>query len=115
WEACETPVAAMAAGAYVRLRLARQDVDSAAQAADSAWRRLRGKGVWVWGAPLAPWVAEAFVRAGRPSAARDAVREFAEGLAGRDAPAAAAALLWCRAVLTEEDGEVKEAFGRYEE
>ncbi|OEU86323.1 hypothetical protein AN215_24395 [Streptomyces abyssalis] len=115
WEACEAPVATTAAGAYIRLRLARQDVDSAERAAAWAWERLRRKGVWVWGAPLAPWVAEAHVRAGRPSEAREKVGEFADGIAGRDAPSAAAALLWCRAVLAEEDGEVEAAFGRFEE
>lgn len=31
--------------------------------------------------------------------------EFAAGLTGRDAPSATAALLWCRALLAEADGE----------
>lgn len=115
WESCEAPVAATAAGAYVRLHLARQDADSAQRAAGSAWTWLRRKGVWVWGAGLAPWVVEAHTRAGAPSAARAAAEEFADGLAGRDAPSASAALLWCRALLAEAAGEAEEAFGRFEE
>ncbi|QPP06582.1 helix-turn-helix transcriptional regulator [Streptomyces bathyalis] len=115
WESCEAPVAATAAGACIRLHLARQDVDAAQRAAGSAWTWLRTKGVWVWGAGLAPWVVEAHTRAGAPAAARAAAEEFAEGLAGRDAPAASAALLWCRALLAEAAGEAEEAFGRFEE
>lgn len=55
WETCEAPVAAAAAGALVRLRSARQETGAAAEAAGSAWAWLRRKGVWVWGAALAPW------------------------------------------------------------
>ncbi|SCK30792.1 LuxR family transcriptional regulator [Streptomyces sp. WMMB 322] len=115
WETCEAPVAATAAAAYVRLHLVRQDVDSARRTADSAWSWLRRKGVWVWGAALAPWVVEARIRAGRPAAARAAAEEFADGLSGRDAPAATAALLWCRALLAEAAGEAQAASGQFEE
>ncbi|MGW6506817.1 LuxR C-terminal-related transcriptional regulator [Streptomyces niveus] len=109
YESCEAPVAATAAGAHIRLLLARQDVESAAEAAASAWAWLGRKGVWVWGAELAPWVVEAQTRAGKRELARRVVAEFAAGLTGRDAPSATAALLWCRAVLAEADGEWEEA------
>ncbi|MGW6309361.1 LuxR C-terminal-related transcriptional regulator [Streptomyces niveus] len=109
YESCEAPVAATAAGAHIRLLLARQDVESAAEAAASAWAWLGRKGVWVWGAELAPWVVEAHTRAGQRELARRVVAEFAAGLTGRDAPSATAALLWCRAVLAEADGEWEEA------
>ncbi|MCI3225677.1 LuxR family transcriptional regulator [Streptomyces sp. NP-1717] len=109
YESCEAPVAATAAGARIRLLLARQNVDSAAEAATSAWAWLAGKGVWVWGAELAPWVVLAHTGAGQRESARRVVAEFAAGLTGRDAPSASAALLWCRAVLAEADGELAEA------
>ncbi|GGK22520.1 helix-turn-helix transcriptional regulator [Streptomyces camponoticapitis] len=112
-ETCEAPVAATAAGAHIRLLLARQDVESAAEAATSAWAWLGRKGVWVWAAELAPWVVEAHTRAGQRQSAQRVVAEFAAGLTGRDAPSATAALLWCRAVLAEADGELTEARARF--
>ncbi|MFD4765313.1 LuxR C-terminal-related transcriptional regulator [Streptomyces niveus] len=115
YESCEAPVAATAAGARIRLLLARQDVESAAEAAASAWAWLGRKGVWVWGAELAPWVVEAHTRAGQRELARRVVAEFAAGLTGRDAPSATAALLWCRAVLAEADGEWEEARSRFQQ
>ncbi|WP_405849477.1 LuxR C-terminal-related transcriptional regulator [Streptomyces niveus] len=115
YESCEAPVAATAAGAHIRLLLARQDVESAAEAAASAWAWLGRKGVWVWGAELAPWVVEAHTRAGQRELARRVVAEFAAGLTGRDAPSATAALLWCRAVLAESDGEWEEARSRFQQ
>ncbi|MFF5086774.1 helix-turn-helix transcriptional regulator [Streptomyces niveus] len=115
YESCEAPVAATAAGAHIRLLLARQDVESAAEAAASAWAWLGRKGVWVWGAELAPWVVEAHTRAGQRESARRVVAEFAAGLTGRDAPSATAALLWCRAVLAEANGEWEEARSRFQQ
>lgn len=115
YETCEAPVAATAAGAHIRLLLARQDVESAAEAAASAWAWLGRKGVWVWGAELAPWVVEAHTRAGQRELARRVVSEFAAGLTGRDAPSATAALLWCRAVLAEADGEWALARARFQQ
>ena len=109
------PIAATAAGARIRLLLARQDVESAASVATSAWQWLAGKGVWVWGADLAPWAVEAHVRADAPQSAKDLVAEFAAGLAGRDAPSASAALLWCRAVIAESEGDLGEALVRFRE
>ncbi|MGH3323495.1 MAG: helix-turn-helix transcriptional regulator, partial [Streptomyces sp.] len=114
-EACEAPVAATAAGARIRLLLARRHIESAAAAAGSAWAELGRKGVWVWGAELAPWAVEAHVRAGQRQLARELVAEFAAGLTGRDAPSAWAALLWCEAVLAEADGEPAEALARFRE
>lgn len=115
YETCEAPVAATAAGARIRLLLARQDVESAAEAATSAWAWLGRKGVWVWAAELAPWVVEAHTRAGRRESARRVVAEFAAGVTGRGAPSATAALLWCGAVLAEADGEPAEARARFRE
>jgi DNA-binding CsgD family transcriptional regulator len=115
-EACQAaPVAATAAGARIRLLLARQNIDAASAAATSAWAWLSRKGVWVWGAELAPWAVEAHTRADQPQAARGLVAEFSAGLTGRDAPSAAAALLWCEAVLAEAEGDLKAALARFEE
>lgn len=115
YEGCETPVAATAAGARIRLLLARDDGESADAAAESAWAWFAGKDVWAWGAEIAPWAAAAHLSAGRRRAAEALVAQFADGLRGRDAPAAEAALLQCRAALAEAGGEPAEALGLFEE
>ncbi|THA25922.1 helix-turn-helix transcriptional regulator [Streptomyces sp. RKND-216] len=104
-EVFEAPVAATAAGARIRLLMARQRTEAASAAATASWDWLRRKGVWVWAAGFAPWAVEAHVRAGHREPARAMVAEFAAGLDGRDAPWAEAALLWCRAVVAEADAE----------
>ncbi|MFE6762479.1 LuxR C-terminal-related transcriptional regulator [Streptomyces sp. NPDC057689] len=95
------PLAATAAGAAIRLALARQEVEAAAEQARAAWTALAGKGVWTWGSELLPWAVEAVARAGDTAAAHTMVRAFSQGIDRRDAPAARAALSWSRAVLTE--------------
>ncbi|MEU0232758.1 MULTISPECIES: LuxR C-terminal-related transcriptional regulator [unclassified Streptomyces] len=109
-EKLPVPLGATAAGAVVRLALARQEVEAAAEQARAAWAVVVEKGVWPWAAELAPWAVEALSRAGDGAAARAMVEEFSRGLGRGDAPAARAALLWSRAVLAETeaapDGEV---------
>ncbi|MBT2364444.1 AAA family ATPase [Streptomyces sp. ISL-10] len=99
------PHMATASGALIRMALVRDDVDTAVEEASMAWDRLRDKGVWVWGAELAPWAVEATLRAGRRPTAQSMVAEYAAGLQGRQAPASDAALQWCRALLAEADGD----------
>ncbi|MER5642237.1 LuxR C-terminal-related transcriptional regulator [Kitasatospora sp. NPDC002227] len=108
------PLVAAASGVRIRLALARTDLDAAAQEAAEAWRRLRAKGVWVWGAELAPWAVEAMARTRRPDAV-EMVAEFAAGLVGRDAPMATAALARCRGSLAETGGEPGAAARHYRE
>ncbi|MBP2056596.1 DNA-binding CsgD family transcriptional regulator [Streptomyces griseochromogenes] len=100
------PLVAAAAGGRIRLALARQDLGAAAREAAEAWGRLQAKSVWVWAAELAPWAVEATIRAEELGTARAMVDEFAAGIADRQAPAADAALMWCRALLAEADGEL---------
>ncbi|MFF6994597.1 LuxR C-terminal-related transcriptional regulator [Streptomyces sp. NPDC008313] len=108
------PLSAAASGALTRLALARDDTEAAAAEAIAGWRRLRAKGVWAWGAELAPWAVEATARAGAVATAREMAEEFAAGLAGRDAPSASAALEWTRGALAEHTGDLPAAVGRYE-
>ncbi|MET8880008.1 helix-turn-helix transcriptional regulator [Streptomyces rubiginosohelvolus] len=97
------PLGATAAGAVIRLTLARQEVADAAEQARAAWTVVAGKGVWPWAAELAPWAVEALARAGDTATAHAMVRDFAQGLGDADAPAARAALAWSRAVLAENE------------
>ncbi|MCX5208818.1 LuxR C-terminal-related transcriptional regulator [Kitasatospora sp. NBC_00240] len=108
-----TALAATASGALVRLALARQDPAGAAEQARRAWSGVVGKGVWVWAAELAPWAVEATARAGDLPAARAMVRDFAQGVEEREAPAARASLSWSRAVLAEVEGEQQQAADLY--
>ncbi|WP_411084107.1 AAA family ATPase [Streptomyces sp. cmx-18-6] len=89
-----------AAAAAVRVHLAADRPPQAVQAMEGALRHLRRTGAWVWATPLAPQAVEALIRYGRPEEARRLVGELAEGITDRDAPAAHAALLTCRALLT---------------
>ncbi|MEI7033316.1 helix-turn-helix transcriptional regulator [Streptomyces pratensis] len=104
-----TPLAATAAGALIRLALARQDVPAAAEQARRAWSAVAEKGIWAWAAELAPWAVEATARAGDTAAARAMVEDFARGIADHDVPVARAALVWSRAALAEEEGRQDEA------
>lgn len=97
------PLGATAAGAVIRLTLARQEVADAAEQARAAWTVVAEKGVWPWAAELAPWAVEALARAGDTDTAHAMVRDFAQGLGDADAPAARAALAWSRAVLAENE------------
>ncbi|MFF3286503.1 ATP-binding protein [Streptomyces sp. NPDC003023] len=107
------PHVAAASGALIRMALVRDDVESAVAEASMAWDRVRDKGVWVWAAELAPWAVEATLRAGRRETAQGMILEYGAGLEERQAPASAAALTWCRALLAESDGEYQEAADLY--
>ncbi|WP_030212910.1 helix-turn-helix transcriptional regulator [Streptomyces bikiniensis] len=107
-EKLPVPLGATAAGGMIRLALARQEVEAAAEQARAAWAVVAGKGVWPWAAELAPWAVEALARAGDGAAAHAVVRDFSRGLGRSDAPAARAALIWSRAVLAETEAPERE-------
>lgn len=109
------PMAAVASGARIRLALARDDLETALAEADEAWARMRRSEVWVWAAELAPWVVDAYARARGPVFVGELVTEFADGLRGRDAPLAQAALVWCRARLAEAEGDPGAAVGLFKQ
>ncbi|MFE7335989.1 helix-turn-helix transcriptional regulator [Streptomyces griseus] len=92
-----------AAAAVARVHLAAARPARAVQAVEGALHHVRRTGAWVWATALAPPAVEALIRDGRPGEAHRLVAELAEGIAGRDAPAARAALLTCRALLTGTD------------
>ncbi|MFJ9264554.1 ATP-binding protein [Streptomyces bacillaris] len=89
-----------AAAAQVRVHLAADRPAPAVQAMEGALHHVRRTGAWVWASALAPTAVQALLRAGRAGEAHLLVTELADGIARRDAPAARAALLTCRALLT---------------
>jgi DNA-binding CsgD family transcriptional regulator len=93
------PIAALAPAALGRLQLAGGAPGQALQATASMMEMIARKGVWLWAADIAPVHVDALVAAGRRDRAARLVDRFADGIDGRAAPAAAAALRTCRAIL----------------
>ncbi|MEW2189728.1 helix-turn-helix transcriptional regulator [Streptomyces microflavus] len=108
------PYEVSAAGIRIRMAVARRNAVEAVASADRIWHRLRAKGVWVWAAHAAPWAVEAWLLAGTEDTARAAVAEFASGLRAHHSRTAGAALLRCRALLAEHEGEHAVARGLFE-
>ncbi|MCS0602238.1 helix-turn-helix transcriptional regulator [Streptomyces sp. LP11] len=108
------PIASAASALLIRLALARGDTEAARALADTAWTRLRRKGIWAWAAEVAPWAVTAALAAGRPAEAEALADEFARGLRRPPLPAAEAAAHWCAAALAAEAGDHAEARRRYQ-
>jgi DNA-binding CsgD family transcriptional regulator len=93
------------AAALARLRLADGRVDNALEITDEPIGILAAKKIWAWATDIAPVRVEALLAAGRAGEAGDLVETFGRGLHGRDAPAPAAALVLCQALLAGADGD----------
>lgn len=103
------------AAALARLLLAEGRTEDALRVTDEGARVLAAKKIWVWAADLAPARVAALGAAGRVDEAAALVAGFARGLRNRDAPAASAGLVLCRALLAQARGEHTRAaalFGR---
>lgn len=103
------------AAAIGRLRLAEDDVADAIRVTEPGMTMIARKGMWLWATDLAAVRVDALVRAGRQEAAEALVREYAAGLANRDAPAPQAALQLCRGIVADARGDHEDAaawFGR---
>jgi DNA-binding CsgD family transcriptional regulator len=103
------------AAALARLRLADGHVDEALRVTKDAVAILARKQIWVWATDIAPAHVEALTAAGRIDEAERFVREFADGLRGREAPAPQAALLLCQALVASgraEHGQAAATFAR---
>ena len=96
---------AEAAAALARLQLAKDRVDEAIQATDESLGIIATKGVWLWASDLVPARIEALTMAGRTEEAAALVTAFDRGSRGRDAPAAAAGLVWSQALLAQAQDE----------
>jgi DNA-binding CsgD family transcriptional regulator/tetratricopeptide (TPR) repeat protein len=103
------PIVAIASGGLARMAFARGDASRAADQALAGLELVRRKGIWVWGAELAPVAVEALLADGRRDEAAELVDELARGLRARDAPAGRAALTVCRAHLALGDGRPERA------
>lgn len=94
-----TPAASLAG-----IRLANDDSAEALMIMQPVIDMMVRKRMWLWGSALVPTYVEALIHAGEVAAVRF-VHDFAIGLGKRDAPAPAAALLTCRGLLLEQQGQ----------
>jgi DNA-binding CsgD family transcriptional regulator len=99
--------------ALARIRLAEGSTDAALAAAARGLDVVRDRGGWPWATDVAPVAVEALLAAGRREQAVALTGELADGLRGRDAPAASAALTVCRALLDEAGSEHERAGTAY--
>ena len=98
-----------AAAAQARIRLAAGDPARALALTEEPLRLIADKSIWIWATDLAPARVAALMAAGLEDDAERLIAQFAEGLSGRNAPAALAGLAECRAVFAETRGEYEAA------
>ena len=113
-ELCDTTIVPWVYGGLARIKLAEDRPEEALAAAAHAIGVVEQKGIWAWATDVAPVAVEALLRAGRSAEATEFVCRFGEGLDGRDAPAATAALQGCRGLIAEAHGDVGRATREYE-
>ncbi|MGH9178675.1 MAG: LuxR C-terminal-related transcriptional regulator, partial [Acidimicrobiales bacterium] len=101
------PTMGMAAAGLARLHLARGEAGAARAVALRALGTAAGKGIWAWALDAAPAAVEALVACGAEEEARDWTEQLERGLAGRAAPAAAAAVATCHALLADDEGPAR--------
>jgi len=100
---------APARAALARLRLVMGDAEEGYRCATVAVEQVRRKGVWAWGADAMVCLADAAVALGRLDEVRPVVAEFAQWVADADAPAGAAAVHLCQALIAKSDGDAASA------
>ncbi|MGI8413606.1 MAG: AAA family ATPase [Solirubrobacteraceae bacterium] len=96
-----------------RIYLARGDPHAARELATVALYQSRENATWTWTYPAAAVAVDALIACGSAREARDLTARFARGMRGRDAPAALAALAFCRGVVAEADGRSDVAARRF--
>ncbi|MBB5934297.1 ATP-binding protein [Streptomyces zagrosensis] len=86
------PVVASARAGRTAMLLAQGRTAAACHEADLAIECLRDKGNWVWAAELVPVGIRVLARCGRMADAVELLQQFEDGLTGKDAPLATAAV-----------------------
>jgi DNA-binding CsgD family transcriptional regulator/tetratricopeptide (TPR) repeat protein len=112
-ELCDIAIVPWVCGGLSRIKLAKGEPDEALAAATRALEIVERQGVWTWATDVAPVAVEALLETDRRGEATGLVDRFTHGLAGRDAPAPAAALRFCRGLLAEAEGDVERAARQY--
>jgi DNA-binding CsgD family transcriptional regulator len=98
-----------------RVHLADGEAQQALAATEPDIAMIAGKGVWLWATDVAPVHVAALTGAGHVQRAESFVQTFAAGIEARHAPAPAAALITCRAILADAGGHRDVAAGLFAE
>ncbi|MGI8700858.1 MAG: helix-turn-helix transcriptional regulator [Nocardioidaceae bacterium] len=93
------------AAALASLQLDQGRVHEALQVTQHPMQEITRKGAWVWATEIAPIRVEAMIVSGQVEEARWLTTAFARGIRGLDAPAPAAALKLCQALLAQARGD----------
>ncbi|MFE2943000.1 AAA family ATPase [Streptomyces sp. NPDC059255] len=111
---CE-PEAGLSAAALARLYLADAEWEEARGVTGRIMELVERKGVWLWATDVLPVHLDALIGIGRLDEAGRLLRRYADGIDGRDAPAAVAALALGRAIVAEGHGDLDRAAGLFAE
>jgi DNA-binding CsgD family transcriptional regulator len=98
-----------ATGGLARINLAQGNAEAALAAVAHDLELLERKGLWGWATEIAPVTVEALLARASAADAAALTRRYAQGLRGRDAPAASAALAICRGLVAEGDADRERA------
>lgn len=99
------PVQASAVAGRVAVHQAGKDLPAALRLAQYGLDTVRRKNNWVWAAELMPFTVRTMIGLGQLVEARELLAEYRQGIDGKDAPLADAAVLMCRGLLRHARGE----------
>ena len=108
-ELCDLAIVPWVCGGLARIRLAEEKPEAALAAAARGVEIVERQGVWTWSTDVAPVTVEALLATRSSTEAAQFVRRLREGVEGRDAPAAGAALRVGRGLLAEAKGDLEGA------
>ncbi|MFI6302827.1 AAA family ATPase [Amycolatopsis thailandensis] len=107
------PLQASSFAGRAAVQLAGKDLAGARRLVEYGLTNVRRKNNWVWAAELLPLAVRMLIEAHESEAAEALLAEYQEGIAGRDAPLAVAADLFCRGLLARSrPAEAAELFSR---
>lgn len=109
----DLPVLTWLVAALGRIRLAQGANQAALDEVNRVLEVIAASGNWIWATDVVPVAVEGLLRTNLQQQASDLTRCFAEGIRGRDAPVASAALAWCQALLEEAGGDPQRAAAAY--
>ncbi|WP_326640814.1 AAA family ATPase [Nonomuraea fuscirosea] len=98
--------------ALARILLARGEPEAALEITEPLLEMIVRKDVWLWATELLPVHLDALPAVGRTEERAGLAAAFAAGMAGRDAPAVAAAVVTCQAMVAAGPEEAAGLFAR---
>lgn len=102
----------MFAAALAGIMLSQGRIEEALGVTEEPMQEITRKGAWLWATDIAPVRVEAMVVRGMVEEARWLITAFSRGIRGLDAPAPAASLKLCQALLAQGRGDEPESVAR---